>query len=706
MLKGLEASEQKWSALERTYRLDAEYFRHDFMECAAHLAKMPTAKVTEVAKVSDGNHFSISERFQDEGIPYYRGQDVSGHFFVEECSSTFINEATFNEKHIVRSHLRKGDILLSIVGTIGQLALVSTDIKATCSCKLAILRMKSHARFLSIFLKTRYGALQIERNTRGAVQMGLLLADMDQLRVPVLSDPFMSRIDALVETARQKSLEATTLYEKAQDLLLEELGLKNWQPEDPLSYVAKSSDVSGAERLDAEYFKPMYGALKARLRQSPWNVHRLEELVEPIRNGFDCREFIEQGTPYIRVGDISPGQVHLNACNRIPLTPSELPKDVAIREGDVLFTRKGSFGNCAVASRECQKAIISSEIMRLRLKSSDIRSAYLALYLNSIAGRLQVQQRVHGVAFYSISQPDLAEVMICALATKTQDKLVATVQQSQSAQEESKALLEKAKRTVEIAVERGEEAAVVFLDGKAYLEAQALPAMTEQHKYFGLDALKQYLVKQKLTYAPETVNAYVSQMKRDGKIFSAGRGWYSSIAAPFEMDPEPVAALVADLGKRFPLLEFACWSTGQLNPYLHHTLGKPVPFVYVERDAMPSVFDGLEEMGYRAYLNPTRREAVKSFVVTDKTVVIRPVVTKAPVDGHHARIEKLLVDLHVELETFPLLEPGEFREAAQSLMSQRRIDLAKLLMYAAQRRVDWRAIFLAPDAVIAWDGPA
>lgn len=261
------------------------------------------------------------------------------------------------------------------------------------------------------------------------------------------------------------------------------------------------------------------------------------------------------------------------------------------------------------------------------------------------------------------------------------------------------------KKTVRLRTEHGEEAAGDQLDGKAYIEARALPTMTKQYMYFGLDALKRYLVAQKLTCASATVNAYVSRMKRDGKIFSSGRGWYSSIAEPFEIDPQSVAALVSDLSHRFPLLDFACWSTGQLNPYLHHMLGKFVAFVHVDRDAMPSVFDALQELGYRAYLNPTRREAAKSFVIGEQTVVIRPAVTRAPVEGHHARIEKLLVDLHVELEALPLLDPDEFREAAEGLISQRRIELAKLLTYAAQRKVDWRALFLNPDDIIAGDAP-
>jgi restriction endonuclease S subunit len=69
-----------------------------------------------------------------------------------------------------------GDILLSIIGTIGAVSLVSTNQSATCNCKLAILRPKNQkSELIATFLNSEFGQSQIDRFTRGAVQMGLLL---------------------------------------------------------------------------------------------------------------------------------------------------------------------------------------------------------------------------------------------------------------------------------------------------------------------------------------------------------------------------------------------------------------------------------------------------------------------------------------------------------------------------------------------------
>jgi hypothetical protein len=184
-LKRLGATEQKLSGLDRTMELDADFFRPEFIRLQKHLATLATETLTTVAEISDGNHFTISGEFAETGVPYYRGQDVVGNFFIEQSASNFITENAFHNKHMLRSHLKGGDVLLSIVGTIGETSLVQTSTPATCSCKLAILRPRSISpAYLASYLSSKVGRSLTKRWKRGAVQMGLLLEDMDQIDIP------------------------------------------------------------------------------------------------------------------------------------------------------------------------------------------------------------------------------------------------------------------------------------------------------------------------------------------------------------------------------------------------------------------------------------------------------------------------------------------------------------------------------------------
>ena len=220
---------------------------------------------------------------------------------------------------------------------------------------------------------------------------------------------------------------------------------------------------------------------------------------------------------------------------------------------------------------------------------------------------------------------------------------------------------------------------------KQILRDECLPALSSKSKYFSTEAVKAWLHKRNLRYSPTTLNRYFHEFTRTGLVFSAGRGWYSSLATAFNLDRKPLSNLVQVLTESFPLLEFSCWSTEQIGSYGHHLLTKYVAFVHTERDSMETAVEELRKSGWTAYLNPTRFEAAKSFHQTDSTVVVRPAVSRAPVDGKYATIEKILVDLCAEMAGLRLLDLGEYQRLVVNLANTNRISVAALAEYAKRR---------------------
>lgn len=217
----------------------------------------PHEDVATISRISDGNHFTISSDFAEKGIPYYRGQDVVGNFFIEQTVPNFITQEAYDRPYMSRSHLEQGDVLISIIGTIGELSLVSDDRLETCSCKLAILRPYSiRPEFLAVALRSRLGRFQVERLTRGAVQMGLILEDMDQLFIPRFDDTFEARFADLVVAAKRAREEASNGLRQAEETMTLELGLSPAPPAEPLSYTQSANSVSRSGRLDSQYFMP------------------------------------------------------------------------------------------------------------------------------------------------------------------------------------------------------------------------------------------------------------------------------------------------------------------------------------------------------------------------------------------------------------------------------------------------------------------
>jgi hypothetical protein len=225
-------------------------------------------------------------------------------------------------------------------------------------------------------------------------------------------------------------------------------------------------------------------------------------------------------------------------------------------------------------------------------------------------------------------------------------------------------------------------------DTKWHLVHRVIPklaAATPGFPYFSLDAIKAELKMHRGEVKPESLNHYMHELTGEGIVYDAGRGWYSTLSEPLELDRDPVRELVEPLEKRFPFLEFSCWSTKQVAAYGHHQLAQFTCFVYTEHDAMESVGDALRETGRTVFVNPGKSQIGKSVKLSDGVIVVRPLVTRSPVDGHYALAEKVLVDLFKEAEDSKLMDAAEFEKILSNAISAYRISISATIAYAERR---------------------
>ena len=139
---------------------------------------------------------------------------------------------------------------------------------------------------------------------------------------------------------------------------------------------------------------------------------------------------------------------------------------------------------------------------------------------------------------------------------------------------------------------------------KALLRDTCLPNLAGKYKYFSIHAVRDCLRSHGCSVQPETLNSYLAELVQAKNLFSAGRGWYSGIADPYQLDRKPVQEVVSAMEKQYPLLAFTCWSTEQIKTHMHHLLNRFVTFVFTESDAMSTLYEFLRDSGYDAWLNP------------------------------------------------------------------------------------------------------
>ena len=459
-MEGLEISEINKNLLERTLRIDSEFYSKENLQVVEKLKSFSLNNISELVKVSDGNHMSISENFSDVGVPYYRGQDIH-KYFIEDSSPTFIDETTFHKPIMKRSHLREGDVLLSIVGTIGGVSLVSLNKYATCSCKLAILRpINTDGFFLSAFLKSKYGQNQVKKFTRGAIQMGLILEDMDQIMVPKFSLFFQTKIKNIIIEAREKSSIANRLYSQSENLLLATLSIKDFTlSKDKVNIKNFKESFLSTGRLDAEYFQKKYEEILQEIRQHKnnllGNVVTIEKSIEPGSEAYSS-----QGIPFIRVSNLSKYGI---TNPEIYLDEEEFCNVIMPTKNTILLSKDGTVG-IAYKVTENIKSITSSAILHLKIKTNEVLPDYLTLVLNSIIVQMQAERDAGGSILQHWKPSEIAEVEIPIVEMDIQERISILVQESFILKKQSEDLLELAKRAVEVAIEEGEEAGMRLIE--------------------------------------------------------------------------------------------------------------------------------------------------------------------------------------------------------------------------------------------------
>lgn len=470
-MDGLECSEINLTTLERTLRIDAEFYKKENLYLSAFLQKKVLQPFTKSFSISDGNHMSISESFCMEGIPYYRGQDIYS-VFIEESSPICIDRDTFLHPHMVRSHLKQNDVLMSIVGAIvGNSAIVSSNIEATCSCKLAIMRNKSediNPQVLLTFIKTKYGQNQIQKFKRGAAQTGLLLEDFDQLLIPKFSENFQQQIRGIIQNAHSAMTDSSKSYNAAQKFLLNKLHFdckaisENGPSEKRLS---ESFDISG--RLDAEYYQPKYDQLFAALTALSTSslggsdgIANFQKSIEPGSESYG-----EEGIPFVRVSDITKFGVSTPEI-KLPEDIVEHPETLFPKKNSILFSKDRSVG-IAYKLEEDAKFITSSALLQLTVKDTEkVLPDYLTLVLNSPIVQLQAERASSGAVIQHWKPSEIQRVIIPVLDMPEQKKLSQMVQQSFSLRHQSEQFLDYAKEAVELAIEQGEDVAMAWLKDK------------------------------------------------------------------------------------------------------------------------------------------------------------------------------------------------------------------------------------------------
>jgi restriction endonuclease S subunit len=132
---------------------------------------------------------TIDRDYVRNGVPFLRAEDVLDSEVNFASCHTFIDDSTHDA--LARSKIRRHDVLLTIAGTVGRVALVpETAVEANCNQAVAILRFAERARaqFIAAWLQSQDAQAQLLGSRVTGTISNLSLGKIKSLQVPLLAE--------------------------------------------------------------------------------------------------------------------------------------------------------------------------------------------------------------------------------------------------------------------------------------------------------------------------------------------------------------------------------------------------------------------------------------------------------------------------------------------------------------------------------------
>ena len=296
--------------------------------------------------------------------------------------------------------IREGDVLLTIVGSIGRSCVSRTSDRFTVQRSVAIARPYTNvinSDYLSLLFRAPQFQATLENLASGTAQRGVYLATLKAIPIPIAPlneqsrivaklEKLLSRVDAaqarlttiqrIVKRFRQSVLATACSGQLTADWR------KRNSKIDPASLLAEHINKRRRSSVPVETID---------LDESPadlpstWMWARFGSLIRELRNGVSIRPSIEPpGIPILRISAARPGRVDLNEVRYLRNGEAFLPS-YSLRDRDLLFTRyNGSLellGVCGMVRGLTNKVLLyPDKLMRVRFDHDFVLPQYAELF--------------------------------------------------------------------------------------------------------------------------------------------------------------------------------------------------------------------------------------------------------------------------------------------------------------------------------------
>ena len=293
---------------------------------------------------------TIGGEFIESGVNFVKAECLNTGRIIDKSSLSYISPEI--HKKLNRSILQEDDLLFSIAGHLGKMAIVrKEDLPANTNQAVAILRIdqkKGDVNFLYYYLNSTQISNYIRKQCAQSVQPNLNLAQVGQLPIIVYSLPtqksiakVLSDLDAKIELNNKINRELEAMAKTLYDYWFVQFDFPT-PPSSTSGIVGKPYKSSGG--------KMVYNAELKREIPEGWEVKNLfKSCIVQYGFPFSTEYFNseENGVPVIRIRDILDNTISNYS------TEKKLDEKYLIKKGDLLIGMDGNFHINYWSKNEC-----------------------------------------------------------------------------------------------------------------------------------------------------------------------------------------------------------------------------------------------------------------------------------------------------------------------------------------------------------------
>lgn len=319
---------------------------------------MKDVKWVKLSKIADlitkgTTPTTLGYEFLDDGINFLKIEcfDENGDFIRNKVAH--ISDEC-HEK-LKRSQLKKGDILFSIAGAIGRVAIVTEEmLPANTNQALAIVRIADndvYLPYIKLILTSPIVIEQFEKKKQGVAQLNLSLKDVNEISIPLPS--------------KERQIELAELFEKLTNVI-----------------VKRSEELDSLDNLIKSRFVEMFG--NPVLNTKKMRTKSMTELCEIIdgdrgKNYPTAEEFSAEGyCLFLNAKNVTSAGFNFDNCMFVTQEKDEILRKGKLQRGDVVLTTRGTIGNLAFYTHEIpyEHVRINSGMVILRMNQLEIDEVY------------------------------------------------------------------------------------------------------------------------------------------------------------------------------------------------------------------------------------------------------------------------------------------------------------------------------------------